>query len=177
MMKKTRYPIFLVLLAGIACTSIHQERVRKSSDFRTVPSELIGVDWNRTPRDVLTNPIRNEPLIWVGVVRDVVVQEKDGEIEIEWLCEHLMFYEPGPSAISVRPIKTRKGEDLFVLSLIIKDMSIDRAKKFQRDHTAKPHYMLAGGKLAGFVERQGRRVPFLYTYRFGLGPDLAIIEK
>jgi len=37
--------------------------------------------------------------------------------------------------------------------------------------------MLAGGKFDGFVEREGIRVPFLYMSLFGLGPNLAIIQK
>jgi hypothetical protein len=52
---------------------------------------------------------------------------------------------------------------------------MEQALNFKKEHTSTPHYILVGGKFDGLVERQGMRVPFLYP--FGLGPDLAIIEK
>ena len=150
---------------------------KKSSDFRAVPPELVGVDWKRTPNDVLRSPVKDEPLIWLGVVREVFVSHKDAKIEIEWNCEHLAFAEPGPEAISSRPIKVREGRGYFALSLVLGDMTTEQAMKFKREHTESPHYMLVGGTFAGFVERNGRQVPFLYTLRFGLGPNLAVVVK
>jgi hypothetical protein len=150
---------------------------KESSGFHVVPPELAGVDWKRTPNDVLRSPAKDEPLIWLGVVRDVFVSHKDSEIEIEWNCEHLAFVEPGPTAISTRPIQARAGDGYFALSLIIRDMTTEQAMKFKREHTESPHYMLVGGTFAGYVERNGRQIPFLYTLRFGLGPKLAVVVK
>jgi len=167
--------LIFMLLPG--CASVPRTPAKQSSDFREVPPELAGVDWKRTPDDVLRSPTTGEPLIWLGLVRDVFVSHKDGEIEIEWNCEHLAFVEPGPTAISTRPIKGREGHGYFALSLIIRDMTTEQAMKFKREHTESPHYMLVGGTFAGFVERNGRRVPFLYSLRFGLGPNLAVVVK
>ena len=150
---------------------------KESGGFRVVPPELAGVDWKRTPNDVLHSPVKDEPLIWLGVVRDVFVSHKDGKIEIEWYCKYLAFADSGPAAISTRPIKAREGHGYFALSLIVADMTTERAMKFKREHTESPHYMLGGGTFAGFVERNGRQVPFLYTLHFGLGPNLAVIVK
>jgi len=69
------------------------------------------------------------------------------------------------------------GHGHFALSLIVDDMTTEQAMKFKREHTKSPHYMLVGGTFAGFVERNDRQVPFLYTIRFGLGPNLAVIVK
>jgi hypothetical protein len=55
------------------------------------------------------------------------------------------------------------------------DMTMEQAMKFKREHTESAHLMLAGGTFVGFVERNGRQVPFLYTLRFGLGPNLATV--
>lgn len=179
MVKKRRYTILLLLLLIMACVPTQQKRDMKSNSFRSVPAELSGVNWRITPIDVLKNPKEEEPLIWLGIVKNVYIKEypKENKIELEWLCEHLNFAEPGPDAISVRPIKARTGEGFFSLSVISENMTIEQARNFQTEHTATQHFMLAGGKLSGFVDRDGKRVPFLYTYRFGLGPDLAIIEK
>lgn len=150
---------------------------KDNESFRKVPLELAGVDWERTPDDVLANAEKDEPLIWLGMVKDVSVNGKDGKIEIEWVCEHLEFVESGPEAISVRPIKARHGHGYFALSLILDDMTMDQAMKFKREHTESPHYMLVGGTFLGFVDRGGRQVPFLYALRFVLGPNLAKVLK
>ena len=178
-MIKRIYFISLATLLICACVPQYQIKDNNGNSFRTVPEDLAGVDWSRTPTDVLNNPQKDEPLVWLGVVRSVYIKQnqKENKIEIEWLCEHLNFAEPGPTAISVRPIKARSGQGYFTLSVIVENMSIEQARQFRSEHTASPHYMLAGGKFAGIVEREGRRVPFLYMYRFGLGPDLAIIQK
>ena len=174
-MKKLSFALLIVLLPLVACAPIQTKQDRSRNSFRSVPAELTGVDWKRTPNDVLNRPIKDEPLIWVGIVRDVFVSHKEGKIEIEWLCEHLSFAEPRPEAISIRPIKARPGLGYFALSLIVSDMTTEQAMKFKNEHTASLHYMLVGGTFAGFVERDGKRVPFLYTLRFGLGPNLAIM--
>jgi hypothetical protein len=175
-MRKISYSLLLVLLFLVGCASVPSMPAKESSDFRAVPPELVDVDWKRTPNDVLRRPVKDEPLIWLGVVREVFVSHKDGKVEIEWFCEHLSFVEAGPAAISGRPIKARKGEGHFALSLILNDMSIEQALKFKTEHTASPHYILVGGNFAGVVEREGIRVPFLYALRFGLGPNLAVME-
>ena len=72
-------------------------------------------------------PIKNEPLIWLGAVKDVSIKQKDNKIEIKWLSKHLNFAEPGPAAISVRPIKAHSGEGYFALSLILEKMTMDKA--------------------------------------------------
>jgi hypothetical protein len=125
----------------------------------------------------LHSPINDEPLIWLGIIKDVFVSPKGDKMEIEWLCEHLAFAEPGPEAISFRPIKAHEGRGGFSMSLIVEDMTMDQAIKFKKEHTESPHYMLVGGTFAGFVERNGRQVPFLNTLRFGLGPKLAVMVK
>ena len=174
---KIRNIILLLLLIVTACVPTQQKRDKESNSFRAVPEELAGVDWKRTPDEVVVAPLKDEPLIWLGIVKDVSVKQKDNRIEIEWLCQYLHFAEPGPAAISVRPMKARTGEGYFASSLILEKMTMERAKELQREHTATQHYMLVGGKFDGFVQRKGVRVPFLYTYRFSLGPDLAVIEK
>jgi len=176
-MKTFSLILLMVLLLLVACAPIQTKQDRSRNSFTSVPAELTGVDWKRTPNDVLKKPIKDEPLIWAGIVRDVFVSHKEGKIEIEWLCEHLSFAEPGPEAISTRPIKARPGLGYFALSLIVSDMTTDQVMKFKNEHTASPHYMLVGGTFAGFVERDGRRVPFLYTLRFGLGPNLATVAE
>jgi len=176
-MKTLPFILLIVLLSLVACAPIQTKLDRTRNSFRSVPAELAGVDWKRTPNDVLNRPIKDEPLIWIGIVRNVFVSHKEGKIEIEWLCEHLRFSEPGPEAVSIRPIKARPGLGFFALSLVVSDMTTEQAMKFKNEHTASPHYMLVGGTFAGFVERGGRRVPFLYTLRFGLGPNLAMMTE
>lgn len=63
------------------------------------------------------------------------------------------------------------------MSLIVGDMAMEQAMRFEREHTESPHYMLVGGTFAGFVGRNGREVPFLHTLRFGLGPNLTMVLK
>ena len=174
---KISYSLLLILFLFVGCASAPNMPAKESSGFRVVPPELAGVDWKRTPDEVLRSSVKDEPLIWLGVVRDVAVTRKDGKIEIEWYCEHLAFTEPGPGAILTRPIKAREGHGYFALSLIVGDMTTEQAMKFKREHTESPHYMLVGGTFSGVVERSGRQVPFLYTLRFGLGPNLAVIVK
>ena len=125
----------------------------------------------------MSNPIKDEPLIWVGLIKEVTVTNRGNEIEIEWLCEHLAFNEPGPAAIAVRPIKVHKGSGFFALSIVSKEMPLERALEFKKQHTSSPHFVLAGGTLYSIIERKGHKVPFIYTLRFGMGPELAkIIE-
>jgi hypothetical protein len=177
MIKQICCTAMLCLLLIGACTPTQEKRRDEGNSFRTVPDELREVNWSRTPNIVMQTPLKDEPLIWLGVVKDVSVKQKDNKIEIEWLCQYLNFANPGPAAISVRPMKAQPGEGYFALSLILEKMTLEKAKELQKEHLATPQYMLAGGKFDGFVQRKGMRVPFLYTYRFSLGPNLAIIEK
>lgn len=150
---------------------------KESRSLRQVSPEVVGTNWNRAPEDVLASPLKDEPLIWIGAVKNAFVKKLNDKIEIEWLCEHLAFSEPGPDAISVRPIKVRKGRGHFALSIISSDMPMEQAMKFKKEHTDSPHYILVEDKFAGFEEIEGMKVPSLYVYRFGMGPDLAeIIE-
>lgn len=173
MMKKLFYIVIFSLFFISACSTSHKQTTEESRSIRQVSPEVVDADWNRTPKDVLENPIQDEPIIWVGIVKNVFVKEQNGKIEIEWVCEHLAFYEPGPAAISVRPIKVCKGQGYFVLSLIIGDMTMEQAMKFKKEHTATKHYILVEGKFTGFEEIDGMKVPFLFTYHFGVGSDLA----
>lgn len=168
----------LSLLILTACAAVPNQSAEENSSFRKVPTELTGVNWKRTPNDVLRSPEKDEPLIWLGVVKDVFVSQKDGKIEIKWFCNHLVFAEPGPEAIIIRPIKARQGQGYFSLSLVIGDMTMDQAMRFKKEHIDSPHYMLAGGRFAGFVKMNEKQIPFLQTLRFGLGPDLVtLLEK
>ncbi len=174
-----RLPYIAVLFWGIlmtACMTVPATTGGKEKGFLSVPPELAGVDWKRTPEAVLSNPVKDEPLIWLGIVRKVDVTQRDKKIEIAWYCEHLSFVEAGPPAIGKRPIKAKEGKGFFALSLILDDMSIEQALKFKKEHTASPHYALVGGKFDAVIEREGRPIPFLYTLRFGMGPNLAVIE-
>jgi hypothetical protein len=137
-MKKRSSILLLILLLFAGCASAPKMPVRESIGFRAVPPELAGVDWNRTPDDVQRSPVKDEPLIWLGIIRDMSVTDKDGKIEIEWYCEHLLFVEPGLTAISSRPIKAQPGQGYFALSLVIGDMTTEQAVKFKREHTGSP---------------------------------------
>jgi hypothetical protein len=131
-MRKIPHVLLFVLLALAGCVTAPKLPPKENSGFHGVPSELTGVDWKRTPNDVLRSPVKDEPLIWLGVVKGVSVNHKEGKIEIEWYCEHLSFAEPGPAAISIRPVKARDGDGYFALSLILEDMTIEQAMKFKR---------------------------------------------
>jgi hypothetical protein len=168
-MRKIAHLPLLIFLVLAGCVSAPKMPPKESCGFRAVPPELTGVDWQRTPDDVLHSPAKDEPLIWLGLVKGVSVNHKDGKFEIEWYCEHLAFAEPGPAAISIRPIKAREGHGYFALSLILEDMTAEQAMKFKREHTESPHYMLVGGTFAGIVERNGRQIPFLYTLHLAWG--------
>ena len=176
-MRKAIRIALLILIFTMTSVALSPAAEKEEKGFHSVPSELTGLDWKRTPFAVLNSPVKNESLIWVGLVKSVYVSQKDGKTEIEWLCEHLSFVKPGPSAISVRPIEVRKGEGRFALSLVLEGMAIERALKFKEEHTSSPHYILVGGKFDGVVEREGRQVPFLYTLRFGMGPKLAVMKE
>ncbi len=165
--------VFMLLVLAI---SVFAAAEKEDKGFHSVPPELAGLDWKRTPVAVLNNPVKDEPLIWLGLVKNVFVSQKDGKTEIEWFCEHLSILKAGPTAILVRPIKARKGEGYFSLSIVLDGRTNERALKFKEEHTSSPHYILAGGKFDGVVEREGKQVPFLYTLRFGMGPNLALIE-
>jgi hypothetical protein len=131
------------------------------------------VDWTRTPEDVLNSLNKDEPLVWVGLVEEVLVSQKGSQVEILWICKHLRFAEPGLAAISRRPIKVKEGAGSFAVSLVVDGMSLEEARQFQREHTTSPHYLVAGGTFQSFVENHGQKVPFLKTIRMGLGPKLA----
>lgn len=112
MMTRNIFYIIVTLLLIASCGTIaNQTRKAGSNSFRDVPPELESVNWIKSPNDVMSNPIKDEPLIWVGLIKEVTVSNKGNEIEIEieWLCEHLAFTEPGPAAIATRPIKVNKG--------------------------------------------------------------------
>ena len=176
MMRKIFYTI-LILLLVTSCANAPSQNGKGSHSFRDVPPEWGKINWGKTPNDVIRDPIKDEHLIWVGLVRNVSVTNKGDKIEIEWFCEHLAFTELGPAAISTRPIKTHKGQGYFVFSIIVSEMSMAQAMKFKKEHTSSPHYVLAGGTLDSLVEREGKKIPFLYVLRSGWGPDLAkIIE-
>ncbi|MBN1380677.1 MAG: hypothetical protein JXA41_03270 [Deltaproteobacteria bacterium] len=177
MTRKVFYIIITLFLISSCATTSSQTREAGKNSFRDVPPELEGVNWIKSPNDVISNPIKDEPLIWVGLIKDVTVSNKGNEIEIEWLCEHLAFTEPGPAAITVRPIKVHKGSGHFALSIVSNEMPMERALKFKQQHTSSPHYVVAGGTFYSIIERNNRKVPFLYTLLFGMGPDVAkIIE-
>lgn len=170
--------ILLSLFLFLSACSVMQKKLNEDDgSFRTVPIELTDFDWKRMPVDVVANPRPDEPLIWLGVVKDVMIIPKDGKIEIKWFCQHLSFADHSPHAISTRPIKARPGKGYFIVSLIIEQMTMEEAMNFKHEHTATPHYMLAGGKLDAIVEREGIQVPFLHTLKFGLGPNLAVVEQ
>ena len=175
-MKKIFYIITTLLLIA-SCATTSNQNIKGNNSFREVPPELQGVNWAKSPNDVMGNPIKDEPLIWVGLIKDVTVSNKGNEVEIEWLCEHLAFTEPGPAAISVRPIKVHRGSGYFALSIVSGEMPLEQALKFKQQHTSSPHYVLACGTLYSIIERKGQKVPFIYTLRFGMGPDLAKIVK
>jgi hypothetical protein len=176
-MKKLIYISLLIFMFAVACTPAVKITERDEKDLRSVPSELSGLDWKRTPMSVLSNPIMEEPLMWLGLVKNVSVTEEDNKTKIEWFCEHLSFVETGPAAISGRPIKARKGEGDFAISLIMTDMTKEQALKFKSEQTSTAHYILVAGKFDGFVEREGRRIPFLYSLRFDLGRNLAVMTE
>jgi hypothetical protein len=106
-------------------------------------------------------------------VEDVLIWENGSKVEILWLCKHLRFANSGPAAISKRPIKVKTGDGSFAVSLVAENMSVEEARKFQREHTGSPRYLLAGGTFQSFVESHGMKVPLLDTLRMGLGPNLA----
>ncbi|MDY6951076.1 MAG: hypothetical protein SWE60_06170 [Thermodesulfobacteriota bacterium] len=164
-----------LLLCMVSCGTVQKKEGDHSKGFRTVPPPLIEADWERTPTDVLSNPVEDEPLIWAGIVAHVYVRARDGRVEVEWLCKHLRFCKPGPRAISVRPVEVKEGEGYFSLALRLKSISLKQAERFQKEHVLTPHYMLAGGTLKEIVEREGRKVPLLQVLRFGLGRDLAVL--
>ncbi len=176
-MKTLSYIALLSFLLLAACVTTPRKMGTEERSFLTVPPELAGADWKRTPTAVLDSPVKNEPLIWLGMVRDVHVGQKGGRAEVEWLCEHLSFAQPGPAAISVRPIRAHKGEGYFVVSLIIDDVTAEQGVKFKAMHTASPHYILVGGKYSDVVEREGKQLPFLYALRLSLGPNLSVMEE
>jgi hypothetical protein len=149
------------------------QATKGTDSFTQLPQELSTVDWTRTPEDVLNSPKKNEPLVWVGQVQEVLLSQNGSKVEILWLCKHLRFAEPGPAAISKRPIKVKTGDRLFAVSLVAENMSMEEARKFQREHTGSAHYLLAGGTFPSFVESHGAKVPLLNTLRMGLGPKLA----
>ena len=151
--------------------------VRGAESFTQLPQELNAVDWTRNPEDVLADPKEGEPLVWVGQVTEVLVYRKGSKIEIDWLCKHLKFVEAGPLAISTRPIKVKEGAGLFGVSLVVEDMSMEQAKKFQAEHTENPHYLLAGGTLVGVNDWKASRIPFLKTSLMSLGPRLVEFVK
>ena len=100
----------LILIFSIISVALSVASEKEEKGFYSVPQELTGLDWKRTPISVLNNPVKDEPIIWVGLVKNVYVSKKDGKTEIEWFCEHISFVKPGPSPISVLPIGVRKGD-------------------------------------------------------------------
>ena len=175
-MKNTFIVMLVILPLLSACASSPQRLRTQERGFRAVPSELAGVNWLRTPVDVLNSPLKDESIIWVGIIKDVLIKNEDS-IEIEWLCEHLSFADPGPDAIKRRPVTVHKGQGLFAVSLILPEMTMEDANRFKSEHTATPHYMLVGGRFLGFIQREGKQVPFLYVLRFGIGPRLAVFQE
>lgn len=165
----------LVVLLFVGCAMPPGTSERNDGGFRTLPPDLPSPNWTSTPVSVLKSPVKNEPLVWLGLVKNVYVSEKRGKVEIEWLCEHLVFLEPGPAAISVRPIRARKGQGYFAVSLIADGMPVERAMQFKANHTGLRHYLLVGGKFAGLVDRDGRRVPVLSTLRLDIAANLAVV--
>jgi hypothetical protein len=145
---------------------------KQSDTFTQLPPELSAVDWTRTPDDVLAGPKKDEPLVWVGQVTEVLAYQKGSKIEINWLCKHLKFVDAGPTAIAKRPIKVTNGAGLFGVSLVVEDMSMEQAMKFKAEHTRIPHYLLAGGTFSSVLDRQGSKIPFLQTSRMAMGPKL-----
>lgn len=166
---------FLLLFLG-SCASTQVEN-NGSPDFTQVPDELAAVDWSRSPRDTLVNPKEDEPVVWVGVVKEVLVYKNAANVEIDWLCQYLRFVQSGPAAISKRPIAVRKGTGLFGVSLVVENMSLDEAKKFQIDHTHIPHYVLVGGRLAAVQDWKGDKIPFVKALRMSLGPKLVDLAE
>ena len=165
-----KWMTLVLIFVLAACAS--PQNLKDREGFTQLPQELRGVDWTRTPEDVLDSPKEGEPLVWVGQIEEVEVKQQDTKVEIGWICRHLEFADPGPAAISKRPIRVKKGAGYFALSLTIADMSIARAREFQREHTQSPHYLLAGGTFCSMIDRHGRKIPFLITQRISFGPEL-----
>jgi hypothetical protein len=165
--------LFLIFLISYTST----QRANESRDFTQLPSELSAVDWTRTPEDIVTNPKKSEPLVWIGLVKEVLVYQKEAKVEIDWVCQHLTFVDPSPAAISKRPIRVRKGSGVFGVSLVMENMSLDEAKKFQTQHTLTPHYLLAGGTFGGMKDWKGSKVPFINTSGMAVGPKLAQFKE
>lgn len=164
----------LLILCLTICVSVG---TGKSADsFTQLPPELSAVVWTRTPQDILRSPQVGESLVWVGQVEEVLISQNGSKVELLWVCKHLRFANPGPAAISQRPIKVETGDGTFAVSVVAENMSVEQARKFKREHTASPHYLLAGGTFQSFVEHRGIKIPFLHTLRMGLGPQLATFK-
>ncbi|GEM_PF-4024436 len=165
----------LLLLGLVGCASTRVEN--RSRNFTQLPPELTAVNWKQSPRDILANASVGEPLVWVGLVKEVLVYRNAGSIEIDWVCQHLRFIDAGPAAITKRPITVREGTGVFGVSLVVEDMPIDEAKKFQVDHTHVPHYLLVGGTLAAVRDWKGEKIPFVKALRMALGPQLVSLSE
>ena len=172
--KALRFSLCLLWLLW-ACAAV--QSARGAENFTQLPKELSAVDWTRSPEDVLADPKEGEPLVWVGLVTEVLVYRRGSKIEIDWLCKHLKFVKAGPLAILTRPIKVKEGAGLFGVSLVSEDMSMEQAKKFQAEHTQTPHYLLAGGTLAGVNDWKGSKIPFLHTSLMNLSSKLVEFAK
>ncbi len=150
----------LVLLAGAGGTAL---------DFGPtlieVPAELGVINWNLTPAAVLAEGKTGQSVVWLGTIEKVTAKPRGEETEVEWLCRHLRFAEPGPAAIARRPIPvTRDANGLFVVDLIIKAPT-EAAETIQEHFAGAGQYLLVAGRVEDVVTRDGSSAVVLHAAR------------
>lgn len=169
---KSRMVSCALVLALILLFTAQMTIASDKDKFTKVPETLSGVNWNRTPIDVIASPKNGEPLIWVGHIEDAKVCQRDKKVEIEWLCKHYKFANPGEEAIVTRPMSVLNDSGGYFVVSLVSEMPIERAMKFARNHKENSHYLLVAGTMDSIVDRNGKKAVFVYTHRMDVGASL-----
>ena len=137
-----------------------------------LPADLPPVQWERTPDDVIANLVAGEAVVWVGVIEDVRVEGQDGEVQIEYLCRHLLSPRLTYATVEMRPLPvSRSGNGRFLVSFRM-SASLDDAHAANDQWRTTLSFIIVAGTVNKVIQRMSRSYVQLDNRRVVVAMDL-----